>query len=123
MAIFSTAVQCPPVDNQANVNRLRSVISDKHIVLAEGSMLLPKNNFIIKARYKIVVSLVTRYVVQLCIEHMTVVEDNQAPAVSSFKTACAIAPGHTLHPVEKISFKHSGVPGIRRCYKDHQRCY
>lgn len=116
MSVLAATVQCHTMDNKANVNRLLSVVRNEDIAVAEMFCLPPVHDIAFKARQEILARFVAGRVVQLNAEDVSVIKNDQTPAVSRFKRASAIAPWQPDNPVQKIVFTHFVVPEtLRRC--------
>lgn len=102
------------------MHRLRAVVSNEDIAVAEVLSPLPVNNLTLKARHEILTRFVVGRVVQLYAENVPVIENDQAPAICRLKRAGAVTPGHADHPFEKFSFKHFAAPETLRRYRAGQ---
>jgi len=85
MPILSATVQCAPVKNQSDVNRLAAVPGNKNSVVTEDIRLPPVHDFACKARQEVGARFVVRLMMNLYAHHMAVVENYQRPTVHSLK--------------------------------------
>ena len=92
MSVLAATVQCHTMDNKANVNRLLSVVRNEDIAVAEMFCLPPVHDIAFKARQEILARFVAGRVVQLNAEDVSVIKNDQTPAVSRFKCACTVLP-------------------------------
>ena len=74
-----------PVQYQANVCRLRAAVPDEYPALDRFIDLAPENDVSLIAGEEIFPGFVTRRLVQLNVEHMSVIQHNQPPAISLFE--------------------------------------
>ncbi|TDX14662.1 hypothetical protein EDF88_3980 [Buttiauxella sp. BIGb0552] len=102
------------------MHRLRAVVGNEDIAVAEVLSPPPVNNLTLKARHEVLTRFVVRRVVQFNAENVPVIENDQAPAVERLKRAGSVTPGHANHPFEKFSFKHFVAPGTLQCCKVDQ---
>lgn len=123
MPVFAAAVQCATINDEADMNRLRSVVGNKHVAFRENIPALPVQNFIKEAGDEVAVGLVPGHIVKLYPQNVPVVKHDEPPAIRAVETARTVAPGFTLHPLKKIMFKHFVVRGTLRCYRGDQRYY
>ena len=105
------------------MNRLCSVVGNKHVAFRENIPALPVQNFIKETGGEVAVGLVPGHIVKLYPKHVPVVKHNEPPAIRTVKTARTVAPGFTLNPLKKIMFKHFVVRGTLRCCTGGQRYY
>ncbi len=87
MSTLSATVQGPAINSQSDVNRLSTVPGNKDSVVAEDIRLPPVSDLARKACQEVGARFVVRLMVNLCAQHMTVVENYQRPAIHSLKVA------------------------------------
>ena len=98
------------------MHRLRAVVSNEDIAVAEVLSPAPVHNLTFEARHEVLTRFVVGRVVQLNTENVPVVERHQPPTISRFECAGAVMPGYADHPFKEFSFKHFAAPEtLRRC--------
>ncbi len=105
-APITTAVQSPSISNYTDVLLPFANVCDEYAVFDWRWAALPEHYLIAVAGQEVATGLVARQLVQLYPQHMSVIKDDETPAVARLHGAGAINPRDVIHPVNELLFIH-----------------